>query len=80
MARRSAGSMPSERIEMMATIIPAKDVGKAIAEAINESLAEIPDDKTKIAVLNAFSRAMFYHGFKGDDNGGADLLSKEKCK
>ena len=44
----------------MATIIPAKDVGKVLANAINEALAKIPDDKTKQAVLEAFSKQMFY--------------------
>lgn len=44
----------------MATIIPAKDVGKVLLDAINKALAEIPDDKTKQTVLDAFSRQMFY--------------------
>jgi hypothetical protein len=44
----------------MATIIPAKDVGKVFADAINEALAEIPDDETKQRVLDAFSKQMFY--------------------
>ena len=64
----------------MATIIPAKDVGKVLLDAINEALAEIPDDETKIAVLNAFSQHMFYNGFKGDDSGGVDLLRKAQEK
>jgi hypothetical protein len=44
----------------MATIIPAKDVGKVLLDAINEALAEIPDDKTKQAVLETFCKQMFY--------------------
>jgi hypothetical protein len=44
----------------MATIIPAKDVGKVFADAVNKALEEIPDDKTKQAVLDAFSKQMFY--------------------
>ena len=44
----------------MATIIPANDVGKVLADVINEALSEIPDDKTKQAVLDAFSKQMFY--------------------
>jgi hypothetical protein len=44
----------------MATIIPAKDVGKVLAKAINEALANISDDKTKQVVLDAFSKQMFY--------------------
>jgi hypothetical protein len=44
----------------MATIIPAKDVGKVLLDAINEALAEIPDDETKQVVLDAFSKQMFY--------------------
>ena len=43
----------------MATIILAKDVGKVLADAINEALEKIPDDKTKQAVLEAFSKQMF---------------------
>ena len=44
----------------MATIILAKDVGKVLLDAINEALSEIPDDKTKQAVLETFSKQMFY--------------------
>lgn len=44
----------------MATLIPAKDVGKVLAKAINEALAKIPDDKTKQIVLDAFCKQMFY--------------------
>lgn len=43
----------------MATIIPAKDVGKVLADAINEALAEMPNDETRQAVLDAFSKQMF---------------------
>jgi hypothetical protein len=50
----------------MATIIPAKDVGKVLANAINEALAQISDDKTKQVVLNAFCNQMFY----GKQNNG----------
>ena len=57
-------------------IIPYKQAIQEITDAINKSLAEMPDDETKIAVLNAFSRHMFYNGFKSDDNGGVDLLRK----
>jgi hypothetical protein len=49
----------------MATIIPAKDVGKVLLDAINEALAKIPDDKTKQVVLDAFCKQMFYgKGYK----------------
>jgi hypothetical protein len=51
----------------MATIIPAKDVGKVLLDAINEALAEIPDDKTKQAVLDAFSKQMFCDTRKEQD-------------
>ena len=57
-------------------IIPYKQAIQEITDAINKSLAEMPDDETKIAVLNAFSRHMFYNGFKSDDNGDVDLLRK----
>ena len=57
-------------------IIPYKQAIQEITDAINKSLAEMPDDETRIAVLNAFSRHMFYNGFKSDDNGGVDLLRK----
>ena len=57
-------------------IIPYKQAIQEITDAINKSLAEMPDGETKIAVLNAFSQHMFYNGFKSDDNGGVDLLRK----
>ena len=44
----------------MATIIPAKDIGKVLTDVINKALAEIPDEKTKQAVLDAFSKQMFF--------------------
>ena len=44
----------------MATIIPAKDVGKYLAKVIEEALKEMPDDRTRQAVLDAFSKQMFY--------------------
>jgi len=61
-------------------IIPYKQAIQEITDAINKSLSEMPDDKTKIAVLNAFSQHMFYNGFKNDDNGGVDLLRKAQEK
>jgi len=61
-------------------IIPAKQAIQEITDAINKSLSEMPDDETKIAVLNAFSQHMFYCGFKNDDNGGVDLLKKVQEK
>jgi len=61
-------------------IIPAKQAIQEITDAINKSLSEMPDDETKIAVLNAFSQHMFYCGFKNDDNGGVDLLRKAQEK
>jgi hypothetical protein len=61
-------------------IIPAKQAIQEITDEINKSLSEMPDDETKIAVLNAFSQHMFYCGFKNDDNGGVDLLRKAQEK
>jgi hypothetical protein len=61
-------------------IIPYKQAIQEITDAINKSLAEMPDDKTRIAVLDAFSKQMFYGAFKGDDNGGVDLLRKAQEK
>ena len=58
-------------------IIPYKQAIQEITDAINKSLAEMPDDKTRIAVLDAFSKQMFYGAFKGDDNGGVPLISKK---
>ena len=58
-------------------IIPYKQAIQEITDAINKSLAEMPDDETRIAVLDAFSKQMFYGAFKGDDNGGVPLISKK---
>jgi hypothetical protein len=57
-------------------IIPYKQAIREITDAINKSLAEMPDDETRIAVLDAFSKQMFYGAFKGDDNGGVSLVRK----
>jgi hypothetical protein len=58
-------------------IIPYKQAIQEITDAINKSLAEMPDDKTRIAVLDAFSKQMFYGAFKGDANDGVPLISKK---
>jgi hypothetical protein len=61
-------------------LIPYKQAIQEITDAINKSLSEMPDDETKIAVLNAFSGYMFNKAFSGDDNDGVDLLKKASEK
>lgn len=39
--------------------IPAKQFIEEMTEAINKALAEMPDDETRQAVLDAFSKQMF---------------------
>ena len=58
-------------------IIPYKQAIQEITDAINKSLAEMPNEETRIAVLDAFSKQMFYGAFKGDDNDGVPLISKK---
>ena len=58
-------------------IIPYKQAIQEITDAINKSLAEMPNEETRIAVLDAFSKQMFYGAFKSDDNGGVPLKSKK---
>ena len=41
-------------------MIPYKQVIQEIADSMNKALAEMPDDKTRQAVLDAFSKQMFY--------------------
>jgi len=40
-------------------IIPAKQFIEELTELINKELAEMPDDETRQAVLDAFSKQMF---------------------
>ena len=40
-------------------IIPAKQFIEEMTELINKELAEMPDDRTRQAVLDAFSKQMF---------------------
>jgi hypothetical protein len=40
-------------------IIPAKQAMQEIADLVNKELAEMPDDETRQAVLDAFSKQMF---------------------
>jgi hypothetical protein len=40
-------------------IIPAKQLIEEMTKDINKALAEMPDDETKQAVLDAFSKQMF---------------------
>jgi hypothetical protein len=40
-------------------IIPAKQAMQEITDLMNKELAEIPDDETRQAVLDAFSKQMF---------------------
>jgi len=40
-------------------IIPAKQAVQEITDAMNKALAEMPDDRTRQAVLDAFSKQMF---------------------
>ena len=43
----------------MAIAITAKQFIKEMTELINKELAEMPDDRTRQAVLDAFSKQMF---------------------
>jgi hypothetical protein len=61
-------------------IIPYKQAIQEITDSINKSLAEMPNDETRIAVLNAFSGYMFNKAFNGDNNDGVDLLKKASEK
>ena len=69
----------------MSNLILAKDVAKEFMKCLDESVADFPEEEkeeVKRKILNAFSEQMFYGAFKGDDNGGAPLISKkasEKC-
>jgi hypothetical protein len=40
-------------------IIPAKQAMQEIMDLMNKELAEMPDDETRQAVLDAFSKQMF---------------------
>lgn len=40
-------------------MIPYKQAIQEIADAMNKSLTEMPDDETRQAVLDAFSKQMF---------------------
>ena len=40
-------------------IIPAKQAIQEITDLMNKALAEMPDDETRQAVLDAFSKQMF---------------------
>jgi hypothetical protein len=40
-------------------IIPYKQAIQEITDAMNKALAEMPDDETRQAVLDAFSKQMF---------------------
>ena len=40
-------------------IIPAKQAMQEITDLMNKELAEMPDDETRQAVLDAFSKQMF---------------------
>ena len=40
-------------------MIPYKQAIQEITEAMNKALAEMPDDETRQAVLDAFSKQMF---------------------
>jgi hypothetical protein len=40
-------------------IIPAKQAIQEITDLMNKALAGMPDDKTRQAVLDAFSKQMF---------------------
>jgi hypothetical protein len=40
-------------------IIPAKQAIQELTDLMNKALAEMPDDKTRQAVLDAFSKQMF---------------------
>jgi hypothetical protein len=41
-------------------IIPYKQALQEIADEMNKSLAEMPDDETRQALLDALSKQMFY--------------------
>jgi hypothetical protein len=40
-------------------IIPAKQAIQELTDLMNKALAEMPDDETRQAVLDAFSKQMF---------------------
>jgi hypothetical protein len=40
-------------------IVPYKQAIQEITDAINKSLSKMPDDETRQAVLDAFSKQMF---------------------
>jgi len=40
-------------------IIPAKQAIQEITDLMNKALADMPDDETRQAVLDAFSKQMF---------------------
>ena len=49
-------------------IIPAKQAVQEITDAMNKALAEMPDDETRQAVLDAFSKQMFCETEKAKKN------------
>jgi len=64
-------------------IIPAKEVANEFMKCLEESVADFPEEEreeAKCRILNAFSSQMFYGAFKGDNNGGVQLISKKASK
>jgi hypothetical protein len=59
---------------MMAIAMTAKQFIEELTELINKELAEMPDDRTRQAVLDAFSKQMFCDT-RGKNNGN-DTRSK----
>jgi hypothetical protein len=59
--------------------IPYKQAIQEITDMINEELAKMPDDETRMAALNGLSNHMFNFAFKGDE-GGVPLFSEAKVR
>ena len=49
-------------------IIPAKQAIQELTDLMNKALAEMPDDETRQAVLDAFSKQMFCDTRKAQEN------------
>jgi hypothetical protein len=49
-------------------IIPAKQAIQELTDLMNKALADMPDDETRQAVLDAFSKQMFCDTRKAQEN------------